>query len=191
MELLTPDLVARLRSALLDADFSYDGVAEVLGPVAHAALSRNETTPGLRATAGGSPLETLTRLWPLQAAVDLAAAESALPGLVDPLCNAGLLERSVGSVRARVDVRPYADDEHDWWVVSDLTPGLDGSPNRVGTGPRPRDQLGVVVAGAADRARPRSAARSTWAPGAASSRSTSPSTSGGSSPPTSTAGRWR
>ncbi len=142
MELLTPDLVARLRSALLDASFDYDGVAGVLGPVAHAALSRNETTPGIRATSGGSPLETLTRLWPLQSAVELAAAEAALPGLVDPLCNAGVLERSVGSVRARVDVRPYADDDRDWWVVSDLTPGLDGSPNRVG----PDHVLGISSA---------------------------------------------
>ena len=56
--------------------------------------------------------------------------ERALPGLLDPLCVAGLLERSVGTVRARLDVRPYADDDHDWWVVSDLTPGLDGSPTR-------------------------------------------------------------
>ena len=132
MELLSTDLVPRLREALADADFTYRGVADLLGPVAHAALSRNETTPGMRVTGGGSPLETLTRLWPLQAAVDLAAAEDALPGLVDPLCVAGLLERSVGSVRARVDCRPYASDDGDWWVVSDLTPGLDGAPTRVG-----------------------------------------------------------
>ncbi len=132
-DLLQPALVDRLRAALLDAGFGYDAVAERLGPLAHAALSRNETTMGLRATAARTPLDTLTRLWPLQAAVDAEAAEAALPGLVDPLCVAGLLERSVGSVRARVDLRPYADDEHDWWVVSDLTPGLDGSPNRVGS----------------------------------------------------------
>jgi hypothetical protein len=132
VDLLSTALVPRLREALAAAAFTYDGVAELLGPVAHAALSRNETTPGMRATGGGSPLETLTRLWPLQAAVGVGAAESALPGLVDPLCAAGLLERSVGSVRARVDVRPYASEDRDWWVVSDLTPGLDGSPNRVG-----------------------------------------------------------
>jgi hypothetical protein len=142
VELLPPDLVARLRAALRDADFTYDGVAEALGPVAHAALGRNETTPGIRATAGGTAVETLTRLWPLQAVVELAAAEAALPGLVDPLCNAGLIERSVGSVRARVDLRPYADDDHDWWVVSDLTPGLDGSPNQVG----PDHVLGISSA---------------------------------------------
>ncbi len=133
MDLLSADLVPRLREALEAQDFSYDGVAAALGPLGHAALLRNETTPGMRATGGGTPIETLTRLWPLQGSVALADAERALPGLVDPLCVAGLLERSVGSVRARVDIRPYADDTRDWWVVSDLTPGLDGSPTRVGT----------------------------------------------------------
>ena len=142
MELLAADLVPRLREALLSAGYTVERVAQLLGPVAHAALGRNETTPGVRATAGGSPLETLTRLWPLQAAVDVAAAERALPGLVDPLCVAGLLERSVGSVRARVDVRPYADDAQDWWVVSDLTPGLDAAPTRV----TPDHVLGVSSA---------------------------------------------
>lgn len=139
---LAPDVVARLRAALSAANYTYDGVASLLGRTAHAALSRNETTPGIRATAGGSTLETLTRLWPLQAAVTVDAAETALPGLVDPLCVAGLLERSVASVRARADVRPYADDEHDWWVVSDLTPGLDATSNRVA----PDHVLGISAA---------------------------------------------
>ena len=139
---LVPDVVARLREALLTAGYTYDGVAGLLGPTAHAALSRNETTPGMRVTAGSGPLETLTRLWPLQAAVELRAAEAALPGLVDVLCVAGLLERSVGTVRARADIRPYADEDHDWWVVSDLTPGLDAAPNRVA----PDHVLGVSAA---------------------------------------------
>ena len=56
-----------LRAALARAGFTYDGVAAALGTTAHTALSRNETTPGLRATTGGSPVETLTRLWLLQA----------------------------------------------------------------------------------------------------------------------------
>ena len=135
VDLLTdaPDVVARLRAALENAGYTYQGVADLLGPTAHAALSRNETTPGVRATQDGSALATLTRLWPLQASVPVSDAERALPGLVDPLCVAGVLERSVGEVRARVDVRPYADDTRDWWVVSDLTPGLDGAPNRVGS----------------------------------------------------------
>ena len=44
----------------------------------------------------------------------------------------GVLDRSVGEVAARLDVRPYATDDSTLWVVSDLTPGLDGLPQRVG-----------------------------------------------------------
>jgi Methyltransferase small domain len=124
-------LAGRLREALSGAGFTYDGVAAALGTTAHAALSRNETTPGLIATTGGSPVETLTRLWLLQSTVSVDRVEQALPALIDPLCTAGLLERSVGEVRARVDVRPYAADDLDLWVASDLTPGLDGRPTRV------------------------------------------------------------
>ncbi|MEP7090104.1 MAG: class I SAM-dependent methyltransferase [Nocardioidaceae bacterium] len=128
MDLLQPDVVDRLRVAFRAAGYGYDGVAALLGPMAHSALSRNETVPGLRATSGGSPLETLVRLWPLQAAVARGEAEAALPGLVEALAAAGLLELSGGEARALVDVRPYADDSAGWWVVSDLTPGLDGAP---------------------------------------------------------------
>jgi hypothetical protein len=124
-------LATRLREALTVAGFTYDGVAGALGTTAHAALSRNETLPGLRATRGSSPVETLTRLWLLQAPAPVRDVERALPGLLDPLCNAGMLERSVGEVRARVDVRPYATEDLDLWVTSDLTPGLDGGPARV------------------------------------------------------------
>ena len=126
------DLPHRLRDALTNAGFTYDQVAEQLGPLAHAALGRNETTPGRRRTTGGSPLETLIRLFLLQVPVDLAAAEAALPGLVDELAVHGLLEQSIGEVAARMDVRPYATEDQHLWVVSDLTPGLDGGPQRVG-----------------------------------------------------------
>ncbi len=144
---MNPTLAVPLREALLAADFTYDGVAEVLGTRAHDALARNETTPGLQRTAGGSPIETLIRLFLLQTPVSVAAAEAALPGLVDRLAVAGLLEQSVSEVAARLDCRPYAtdggdggaddggdrpSDEQQLWVVSDLTPGLDGGPQRVG-----------------------------------------------------------
>ena len=128
-----PTLAADLRAALVAADFTYDAVAELLGPQAHRALSRNETTPGVRRTADGSALSTLTRLFLLQAPVAREDAERSLPGLVDRLCNAGLLEQGVGEVAARMDCRPYSTDDVDLWVVSDLTPGLDGAPTRVGT----------------------------------------------------------
>ena len=126
------ELPVRLRAALVMAGFTYDGVADVLGPTAFAALNRNETTPGMRRTGGGFPLETLIRLFLLQAPVELSAAQRALPGLVDRLAAEGILEQTVGEVAARLDVRPYATDDEHLWVVSDLTPGLDGSANRVG-----------------------------------------------------------
>ena len=135
-------VAGRLREALVGADFRYDTVVEVLGGTAHAALSRNETLPGLRATRGGSPVGTLTRLWLLQAPVASSAAEVALPGLVEDLCEAGVLERSGDEVRALLDVRPYASDDTDLWVLSDLTPGLDGRGVRV----QPDHVLGISPA---------------------------------------------
>jgi len=132
----THRLADDLRTALLAADFTYDAVAELLGPTGHTALGRNETVPGLRCTTDRSPLSILTRLFLLQATVPVDEAEAALPGLVDRLCVAGLLERSVSEVAARMDCRPYAAPdargERDLWVVSDLTPGLDGNPVKVG-----------------------------------------------------------
>ncbi|HET6165998.1 MAG TPA: methyltransferase [Marmoricola sp.] len=127
-----PDLIPRLRDALVAADYSVDAVTDLLGTVAHAALGRHETTPGLRATTGGSPLETLVRLWLLQTSAPAADVERALPGLLDELCVAGILERSAHEVAARVDLRPHASDEGDLWVASDLTPGLDGASQRLG-----------------------------------------------------------
>nr|WP_246142841.1 class I SAM-dependent methyltransferase [Nocardioides rubriscoriae] len=133
---MNPSTAPVLREALVAADFTYDRVAELLGERAHAALGRNETAPGLARTRGGSPLETLVRLFLLQTTVSLSQAERALPGLVDRLAVDGLVERSVGEVAARLDCRPYSTshgaDDLDLWVVSDLTPGLDGGPQRVG-----------------------------------------------------------
>jgi Methyltransferase small domain len=128
----SPDasIAPRLREALSDADYTVDAVDDLLGATARAALQRNETTPALRRTADGSPLATLVRLFLLQASVDRADADRALPGLVDRLTG-GLLTRGGTAVRAALDCRPYADETHDWWVVSDLTPGLDGEPIRV------------------------------------------------------------
>jgi methylase of polypeptide subunit release factors len=136
------DFVAPLRDALHTADFTYDRVAEAIGEEAHRALGRNETLPALRRTTSGGPLDTLVRLFLLQTPVSREAAERALPGLVDRLCNAGLLEQSVSEVAARMDCRPYGTEDRDLWVVSDLTPGLDGAPVAVG----PDHVLGISSA---------------------------------------------
>ncbi|WP_328591578.1 DUF7059 domain-containing protein [Aeromicrobium chenweiae] len=118
--------VPMLRAALTRADFTVNAVYALLGNDAHRALGRNQTTPAVRATRGGGDLATLVRLFALQVPVERAHADAALPGLVDALAAAGMLEVSAGEVRALVDVRPYGDEDHDWWIVCDPTSGLDG-----------------------------------------------------------------
>jgi methylase of polypeptide subunit release factors len=109
-------------------------VLELLGPTAYAALGRGEVIPALRATADGSPTATLTRLFVLQTPVAAAAAATAL-GDLDPLVRWGLLEPDAEphtepgggpTVRAAVDVRPYAADDADLYLVSDLGTGIGG-----------------------------------------------------------------
>lgn len=128
-----PDLPPRLRDALVAAEFSYDRVTELLGEQGHLALGRNETTPAWRATTDGSPLATLTRLFLLQRTVAFPEVERALPGLVPSMQAAGFLTVAGNDVRAGLDIRPYGTEDADWWVVSDLTPGMDGAPIQVGT----------------------------------------------------------
>ncbi|HEU4547226.1 MAG TPA: methyltransferase, partial [Microlunatus sp.] len=119
-------LLADLRQTLAAAGYTVDQVVAAMGPIAHAALARNHTIPAERALVGrDDALATLIRLWPLQRPVDRSAVEAALPGLVAPLIHAGILTASGSMTEAVVDLRPYATDDADFWVFSDLTPGLD------------------------------------------------------------------
>ena len=122
--------------ALLDAlrrdldGWTVDAVAELVGPVAHAALGREQVVPVLRATEGrDEPAAALLRLFVLGREITRGTLDRVLPrtttagarrlGLVDA---AG--EGDGDAVRARVDLRPYAAVDAagtaDWWVVSDL-----------------------------------------------------------------------
>ena len=126
-----PDDLARLREALARNDFTYDAVAALLGPVAHAALARAELVPGLLGTAGGSPLETLVRLFLLGTTEPEDACVAAFaPLAVERAVASGLLERDDNGLRATLDVRPYAADDASWWVVSDLGTDLRPPPLR-------------------------------------------------------------
>jgi methylase of polypeptide subunit release factors len=107
---------ARLRAALLAAGYTVEGVSDLLGPLAHAALGRAEPVPALRVTRGGSPLETLVRLFLLGTAEPADRALAALAG------QHALLALEGGSARAAYDVRPYGES---WYVVSDVTPARD------------------------------------------------------------------
>ncbi|MFB7666847.1 methyltransferase [Kitasatospora sp. NPDC056138] len=127
---LDPSRLAKLREALLAASYTADGCLDLLGPTGYAALARSEAVPALRATRGGSPLETLVRLFLLQQPVPYAAAAAALP--VEDCLADGWLARDGETVRATVDVRPYANEVEglpsaDAWVVSDLGCAVGGA----------------------------------------------------------------
>lgn len=151
---LDRDRIARLREALWAADFTADGCLELLGATAYAALARSETVPALRATRGGSPLETLVRLFLLQQPVSYERAAAALP--VDDCLADGWLRRDGGEVRAQVDVRPYANEvagaeSADAWVVSDLGCAVGGAGGIGSAGTAtgvPRRDLVLGVGGA-------------------------------------------
>lgn len=121
-----PDHATRLREALLAAAFTADGLLDLLGAPAYAALARSETVPALRATRGDAPLDTLVRLFLLQRPVPAGRAAAVLPL---PECVAdGWLTESDGEVRASVDVRPYSGpDGQDWFIVSDLGCAVGGA----------------------------------------------------------------
>lgn len=136
-----PERTGRLREALRAADFTADGLLDLLGGPAYAALARSEAVPALRATRGTTPLETLVRLFLLQRSVPRGQARDALP-LDEALADGWLVPAADdgadggrdssgtgdGPVRATVDVRPYAGPEgQDWWVVADLGCAVGGA----------------------------------------------------------------
>ncbi|MFI7408706.1 methyltransferase [Streptomyces sp. NPDC049627] len=125
-----PDVAARLRDALLGASFTADGLLELLGAPAYAALARSETVPALRATRGDTPLEALVRLFLLQQPVPHARVADVLP--VDACLESGWLVRagddSADDLAATVDVRPYGGPGgEDWFIVSDLGCAVGGA----------------------------------------------------------------
>ncbi|AZQ36440.1 class I SAM-dependent methyltransferase [Streptomyces cyaneochromogenes] len=146
-----PDVAARLRDALLGASFTADGLLELLGAPAYAALARSETVPALRATRGDTPLEALVRLFLLQQPVPHARVAGVLP--VDACLESGWLVRVGGNsgasgasaasaasaesgesggsgddLAATVDVRPYGGPGgEDWFIVSDLGCAVGGA----------------------------------------------------------------
>lgn len=131
---LTADRIDRLREALLAAGYHADGVVDLLGPEAHAALGRGEPMPALRATKDAGPLGTLIRLFLLGTPVSTAAAEAALAPLdVTEALAAGLVVTEDGQIRAGLDLRPHGANDESWWVISDLDSDLrpDFSPVQV------------------------------------------------------------
>ncbi|QDC23585.1 methyltransferase [Georgenia yuyongxinii] len=122
--------VGVLRGDLGAAGFTVDGVGDLLGDVAGAALHREQRVPALRLARGvDSPAATLVRLFMLGDEVTTAELAAALPGTGPAGAQAlGLVARAgaghADPVRATVDLRPYAAADAagaaHWWVASDL-----------------------------------------------------------------------
>jgi SAM-dependent methyltransferase len=139
-------VVARLRADL--APFTVDAVQDLLGPVAHAALGREQPLPAVLVTRDhpGDPVATLLAAFVLGEPVPRRRLAAALPALgADGAESLGLVVAAGrgddDEVRAAVELRPHAavDDAGtaNWWVVSDL-----GDP-RTGAPLRPDHVLGV------------------------------------------------
>lgn len=148
----TPLHALKLREALLNGAFTVDGLLDLLGASAYAALARSETVPALRATRGTTALDSLVRLFLLQQPVPESQVSAVLP-LEECLAD-GWLVRAEGAVRATVDVRPYGGPEgQDWFVVSDLgcavggAAGASGQSNEVvlGVGGASTTLAGITV----------------------------------------------
>ena len=132
---LAPDdlaaAAATLGADLTAAGFTVDGVERVLGPVASAALHREQAVPARRALRGreDDPAAVLAALFLLGDHVPRAALDAALGRTgVDGARRLGLVEAAGAAhddaVRAVVDLRPYASSDAagpvTWWLSSDL-----------------------------------------------------------------------
>ena len=156
-----PDDARRLREALAAAMFTTHGVEDVLGATAMGLLLRDERAPAVRRTLGGSPLETLIRLFMCGASVERVAAQRALAPLNLDACAASEIlcstarrcgRRSVcgpSPTMTATGLSPPTprNGTTTWWVSVPLRSPWPGSPSRPGhTMSRPRCRLGDTSA---------------------------------------------
>jgi len=118
----------RLRADLVD--FTVDAVDELLGPVAHGALGREQSLPARLVVQQhpDEPLATLVGVFVLGLEVPRRRLAAALPALgTDGAVQLGLVQESGSgpddTLRSLVDLRPYAAVDAlgtaDWWLISD------------------------------------------------------------------------
>lgn len=152
------DLIAKLRADLGRAGWSVDGVADLLSPMALAAMERDQLTPAaLELEENEAPASVLTRLFVLAQPVAAPLVGQTLPTLgVVGAVELGLLEGpdDGGLVRAIVDLRPHSAElpvfdegnevvgtpAHHWWIASDLSQAQTGLP------PKEDHVLGIASA---------------------------------------------
>jgi len=103
-----PNDFDRLRDVLARADYTDRGVTELLDVKDARAISGCDVDILRRRTAGGTPLETLVRLFLVGVSVDVAAARRAVePMTLEEWTAAGLLQVQDDAVRAAVQLLPF------------------------------------------------------------------------------------
>jgi methylase of polypeptide subunit release factors len=120
-------LMAALAKDLTALHYTVDGVQQLLGAEAYEALDRDQLVPARLVTdrelaaAGPKPLAAVVRLWLLGGTLDRDQLASAFPAVTpEGLLALGLINNDGGRFRPAVDLRPYAFDETQLWVASDL-----------------------------------------------------------------------
>ena len=132
---VAPDLIGRLAADLRAASYDVASVQDLLGPLAFAALDREEAVPARRVVAAiladapddepRARLAVVVSLFLLGQEVPVRLLADALPTLgVDGAQQLGLATVSGTVAAPQVDLRPYAADDAsghaDWWLASDL-----------------------------------------------------------------------
>ncbi|AXH97147.1 methyltransferase domain-containing protein [Ornithinimicrobium avium] len=133
---VVPALLDALREDLTEAAYTLEGTGEVLGERAAAALHREQLLPADLATRDSDePAAALVRLFVLGLPVGAPRLAAALPrtgpsGLLDLglARRAGVGDEVRGGLLATCDLRPYGDERHTWWLVSDLGEAATGGP---------------------------------------------------------------
>ncbi len=154
-----PSLLGRLRDDLGASGYTVDGVNAAVGPVAAAALHREQPLPADLATRGSrDPVAVLVRCFALGHTVSRRDLDRALPSVTTDGAQAlGLVGTDGDEVLAGCELRPHGDEEHDWWLASDLSEAALGAPlpedHVLGIGPAsttvaswtPRDRVGRAL----------------------------------------------
>lgn len=142
-----PDQIARVRGAFTVAGFTNRGISEVIGSHGLGFIDRGELGPALRRTAGGSPLDTLIRLFVCVIAVPRALAERALaPVPLAEWAEAELIALDGDTVHASITLRPIASGSDKWLVPNDARRRAQHAHDYVaGPGPASLTLAGLTV----------------------------------------------
>lgn len=129
------ELIDRLRTDLIAAEYRAAAVAAVLGDAAEASRQRGVATPARRVLdgRGASPLATLVRVFLLGDSVSQTEIDVALPALTAGGAAAlGLVSLVEEEARAALSLNPITLDssagQAEWWIISDLDDQLRRGP---------------------------------------------------------------